>query len=124
MYHYTDQQPPVGKNYYRIREEDINGKSLYSVKQVLIMGENQFSVLLYPVPAKDVLSVSVQVDQADKGLLQITDAAGRTVISRSLQLKVGTNAEQVGVSNIANGVYFLKVSDSKGHTLVNKFVKE
>ena len=122
-YHYTDQQPQP-KNYYRIREEDLDGRSNYTDIRIIIMGENQFSVMLHPVPAKDVLNVSIQTEQSEKVLLQISDVAGRVVISRSVQLSVGSNTEEIGVGNIARGVYFLQVSDGKGCRLVNKFVKE
>ncbi len=73
------------------------------------------SLVLSPVPVKDVLTVSmlgaVSVSVYNSGGALVTEKQG---------IK---NTTTINVANLANGIYFIRVADSKGVVVTKKFVK-
>ncbi len=73
---------------------------------------------LYPNPAKDVLNL--QTD-ASINLINISDMAGRTVMTQSLN---GTTNARLDVSSMESGVYLLTVTDINGITTSRRWIKK
>ena len=68
---------------------------------------------IYPNPAKDM--VTVELNESHKGVLQIVDISGKTLISHKIN---GTHVS-VNVSTLSKGMYFVKVGSK-----VNKLIIE
>lgn len=92
----------------------------FSVTEVLGIDEalqTQFSV--FPNPAKDYLTISNSMDASIQGI-ELSDLNGRIIKN----IKVANTTEaQLIISDIAQGVYMLKIVSDRG-TLVKKIVKE
>ena len=73
--------------------------------------------MIYPNPVKEELLV-----MSNKSLvntIEVTDVLGRICIS----IKNHTS-EIIHVEQLPSGIYFIKATDTKGHVLKAKFVKE
>jgi bacillolysin len=76
------------------------------------------SISVYPNPAKDQLTITnAMIGSAS---LVISDATGRIIISQS----VNSNDEKVNVSQLANGVYLLRIKQGNATLKTIKLVKE
>ena len=84
-----------------------------------IDGPQTQSISLFPVPANDVLSVSLQNVMLDNTTIKIYSALGALVLSQDIDHK----SSVLNVSSLAKGVYVVKVNASNG-TLTTRFVKE
>ena len=82
-------------------------------------GPQTQSISLFPVPANDVLSVSLQNVMLDNTTIKIYSALGALVLSQDIDHK----SSVLNVSSLAKGVYVVKVNASNG-TLTTRFVKE
>jgi Ig-like domain CHU_C associated/Secretion system C-terminal sorting domain len=109
-YSYLDKNPPQSINYYRLKQLDNSDKSTYS-NVISLANEKIFTLKVYPNPANDVLSLSI--NQTGEYPYSITDMLGQIV-------KKGVIGEQsnINISTLSPGTYFLKCNE----TFV-KFVK-
>ncbi len=84
-----------------------------------------YEVNLYPNPASDLVNVRIASKNAkDENLsVSIVDAIGRTVYSAQERFNGSTALYSMNVSNLENGVYFIRIQSNSG--LVTKtFVKK
>lgn len=122
-YNLTDPSPLDGTSYYRIGEEDIDGKMSYSVIRTISVDINSMQVHLYPVPAKNVLNVNIQSTINATAMIKITDILGRTIRHSGIQLRTGGQTEEIPVSNMRPGMYFIEIQGSD-YKWSGKFIKE
>ncbi len=121
---YTDAQPFVGKNYYRLKITDNDGMYQYSNIIVLQNTLNQ-KTYVYPNPAKNNAYISFSGIQAGRYSCVVYDASGKAIISREYTLATGNQTVSVPLNNMAGGIYVVRVTDSKGKTVtLQKLVKE
>jgi hypothetical protein len=99
-YSYTDTHPLSGVNYYRLAQTDLDGTITYSEVRSL-----RFNNLLrvYPNPVQSILTITGIQSAATYKLL---NASGATVLRGTLQ---ASDKNQISVSSIASGIYFLRV---------------
>lgn len=97
-----------GAAQYRLVQVDKDGKSTYSaVVKTTCEGRNIY-VTLYPVPAKDVITLSVGSDRSVKTNLQVFDSKGRMVINMPATITAGQNNFQIRLNQLTAGEYILK----------------
>ncbi len=106
-YHFTDEQPFTGKNFYRLKQTDMDGKSKYSAVIELI-NKHDAAAFLYPNPAGD--EIKVITDQKEQ--VYIIDIYGRNVLSSF------TN-QSVNITSLKPGRYYCRL----GATVLS-FVKK
>lgn len=123
IYGFRDESPQKGINYYRIRQQDIDGKIQYSVTRTVRMNIKSMQVRLYPVPAKDVLKVNIQSTINAPAMIKITDILGRTIRHSGIQLRTGGQTEEIPVSNMKSGMYLIEIQGSD-YKWSGKFIKE
>jgi hypothetical protein len=78
---------------------------------------------LYPNPVREMLRVAVGVSVTGPFTATVFNAAGVEVWKKS-GIAAGTKTVDVGTSALKSGVYTLVLTDAKGETRVEKFVKE
>lgn len=122
-YAFTDEQPANGNNYYRIAEQDYDGRSLYSIIRLVTFGKKNFAAFVYPVPVHNTLSVNIQAGINEKAQLRILDATGRLLHVETVHLRQEGNLEQLDLSAYKAGVYFVELL---GNTTkwTSKFIKD
>ena len=118
-YLYNDKAFNNGKNYYRFKQVDFNGRFTYSN---MVMVDNteevKYSFELFPNPVKNILNIKLQ-DGHKMAVAQIHNAYGQLVTSLALQQEIRST---VDVSGYSNGVYFVTII-SGDNTETKSFVK-
>jgi Secretion system C-terminal sorting domain len=109
-YEFTDGLPVVGTNYYRIKAVDIDGKFMYSNTISLNWVSNK--IVIYPVPARDVVNVMVSSSQYQDLRIQLF-----TMNGQALQEKLVQRVQQATIpiyrKNMAAGMYLIRITDTK-----------
>lgn len=105
QYGFTDKEPHTGKNFYRIKQVDANGRFEYTnVKSIEFKHLLQFSV--WPNPASDVTEIRLSKKPV-RVMASIIDVNGKTVYRQELsQQKTIFNVKQ-----LAAGIYMIKLVD-------------
>jgi len=114
-YEWKDISPVKGKNLYRIKQIDWDGRSKFST--MLVIDFNKPSLALYPNPAKD----RIFVDGLQEFRVAIfKDLTGR-VISRRIILP---GQQWLETGSLVPGMYFIELVKETDNRSVQKFVKE
>ncbi len=117
LYSFTDQDPVVGFNYYRLKQVDLDGSYDYSTIDLVIFGaEDVEDVLLYPNPARSTTYLQWPNDYSFNDL-QIIDMQGRVVDVESLH--TGQKEYILNLTNMSSGMYVIRLVGEKGK-IVNK----
>lgn len=80
-------------------------------------------VQVYPNPSDGHFALAFDLPQGLDLAVEVIDLAGQRVFQRELR-GVRTQAEAVDLSAHANGVYFLRITSTKGHQMIAKLVKQ
>lgn len=112
-YSFTDNLPSGGTNLYRLKLVDIDGALTYS-RIVAVKDENLYTLQVFPNPVNDFLQVQFPVAKREAVQINITDAAGKIVYSKQIQLSEGNNAASIPVHHLPKGMYYLIVEGSNG----------
>lgn len=124
-YSFTDNNPVVGFNYYRLKIIDTDGTISYSkiidinLTDVVING----FVNIYPNPTTGGLNVDIQSTVNYNTTITVYDVLGSIQQENAAALKRGLNALQFDFSALAKGTYLLKYMDNNGKMHTEEFVK-
>jgi len=67
-------------------------------------------VTVYPNPANGVLNVQWSIHTAATGAITITDIAGRSLLSATLDMNAGTGAKALSLAGITPGIYAVRIA--------------
>ncbi len=127
-YQLLHQQIVKGLNFYRLKQEDKNGKITYSnvVKlQFSSTGFNVLNITPNPVTANHPLNIVVASARKDDVTLQVMDAAGRVLLQNAVKVQQGNNNFNLNTQALPAGFYYLKITGSnKYENATQRFVKE
>ena len=77
--------------------------------------ENIFQSIVYPNPAKDIATLSVNLVNSDNATISVVDLMGREVINLGEQsLKSGENQININTSSLNGGLYYVRVVTNNG----------
>lgn len=99
-YQITDKNPVVGNNYYRLKQEDLDGNYTYSNVVNVFFNESNFGLVFYPNPVVDFLKVK-ETDSQNFEFISIFDSKGGKI-----NLNYNSNSG-IDMSELKSGVYFL-----------------
>lgn len=117
-YKFTDRNAAPGKNYYRLRQIDFDGRFAYSALQSVTFTPSGFGVKVLPNPARE--SVTVYINEATSpGQMIMVDMSGRTVLEQAFV--AGTNTQEIITDHFHPGIYTLVVTCGDQH-IVQKLV--
>ena len=114
-YSITDAQPLNGTSYYRIEAVDKDGKTTYSKTEKIQLKINKEQLTIFPNPATNIVNIRF----TDIRQVYITDVTGRLLLSKQLG---GVSNTQLNISSIGKGIFFVRVTDSKGNAQTGKLV--
>jgi hypothetical protein len=80
-------------------------------------------ISIYPNPATNAFTISVESNKAQKALITIVDASGRSLRSFSIDLQKGINTWQYDISSQKKGLFFLRIQTDDGNEVI-KLVKQ
>jgi hypothetical protein len=115
-YQYNDSiHSQQGLVFYRLKMVDIDGTYKYSPVVKLLNGQNN-QLIVFPSPAKDVITIFVSDNSLLQSLVYLYDANGRMLRRETLT----KNLQQLSIENLAGGFYFLKFKNGEAA----RFVKQ
>lgn len=121
-YSFMDVQPSPGTNFYRLKLTDID--AAFSLSRVIaVKNENIIRLQVFPNPVSDVLQVQLPSSQKETVNITITDAAGKSVYFKTLQVSEGNNAISIPVQHLPKGTYYLITNNKDGRQSI-KFIKQ
>lgn len=102
-YNMLDEDPAMGKNYYRLKSLSTTGEEkIEAVRMVEFEYKN--SVDIYPNPIEDILHVKIPTTQ--KVTLTIQDTQGKIVYQNVLQ-----SSTSIDMKEFSKGIYFISYND-------------
>lgn len=121
-YSVTDPSPANAQNYYRIAAIGNNGQPSYT-NQIRIAGNSQ-SFQLQKITVNG-LSVRAEMHAAEKQpvTIQLVSNTGQVLAKLPYTLQEGFNNIMLPASLPGNGLYFLRIFNSRLETQVKSFVK-
>ncbi|MDP4214880.1 MAG: T9SS type A sorting domain-containing protein [Bacteroidota bacterium] len=125
QYAFVDKTPLPGKDFYRLSQTDIDGKTTYfsTLEVSLPAGALVTALRISPNPART--SILLELTGREQGTLRVrlSDAQGK-LIRTSIFNKQGLVWDQLlDISGLAAGNYFIDVQGSSIHA-ASQFVKE
>ncbi|HEX5153503.1 MAG TPA: T9SS type A sorting domain-containing protein [Parafilimonas sp.] len=102
-YAFNDNNPLKGKNYYRLKQFDKDGKYTYSgIVSIIFEGQERPAFVISPNPADNFITVTVPpVNGVSK--IVIYDIAGKKIISS--EMGVQTTLKTMDIKQLAPGIY-------------------
>ncbi|HEY4109670.1 T9SS type A sorting domain-containing protein [Puia sp.] len=110
-YELTDQAPPNGANFYRVKYSGRKDSAFYS-KTMQLSLSTDVDFKFYPNPVDKVFIVRTE-HSLD---LQILDASGNIRISKRLQPGI----QVINVGALEQGVYILRVTDKESNRAISE----
>lgn len=115
-YEYIDPLPSKGRNYYRIRQVDLN--STAKTTDIKALDFNSVKLIsFFPNPVNDQLNI--QSGGAQIYSIRIIDSKGQVV----LQNNVNQTSAHLNLKQIKTGLYVLQVMTNEG-MMTEKFIKQ
>lgn len=114
-YDYEHVDDIKNKSFYRLALKNADGSSSYS-RTILINStstEKKLIEVIFPIPAKDVLTVQINQPAEQETYLSIADATGKLRMQKMLNLIEGINNCELNIQYLEAGVYYMTVSNSQ-----------
>ncbi len=122
QYTYTDNNVTalkVNKLYYRLQEVDKDGKSNYSNIETINL-ENENKMFVYPVPANNILHISLAQPLSQTASIVLYNINGKVALQQKAMIN-STN-QQLNVSALAEGNYNVVIIDNGKKTSNSQIV--
>lgn len=120
-YHLRHNQPQPGLNYYRLRQVDFDGAFSYHGPVAVEYKGKGTGIRAFPRLAAGQLTVQLSAPAGQEGELLACDINGRPVLRRATA--PGFLREELDVSALPPGHYFLQWRSPKGVVFKDRFVK-
>ena len=122
VYQYLDEAPYFGRNYYRLKQVDFNGRFEFSeVVSVTIEGNDLPDAIVYPNPAETHTVLRMVEPLEQDATLEVISSLGE--VMHTIDLPVGTNSYRVDLQNYHAGFYFIHLSYDGNRRLVQRVLK-
>jgi hypothetical protein len=109
-YTYTDKNVGSGKLYYRLRQNDFDGKYTHSsIVAVRTMETSINNGRIYPMPVMDEMYVNFNVADIDLSTILIYDMVGNQVYSEIRMIKEGKNTIKTNALGLSTGMYIVRI---------------
>lgn len=121
-YHYVDNTPNKGKNYYRLELKDLDGQTRFS--NIVSLAAKEFNtpgvLFVYPNPVSNgILTVAITDVLFQPGNVAVFNNIGKLILSQPLL----NPKQEVEIGDLPAGLYVLMVCLNK-NVLVQKIVVE
>lgn len=113
-YHYRHDAPAAGRNYYRIRQTDLDGAYTYSELRSVLINKTATALRVLGNPVSNgTLRFSLSVERATQVTLYHAD--GRAVWSA----KLGAGIHEIPATGLPAGTYVLRCAEGSQQVLVH-----
>jgi Secretion system C-terminal sorting domain len=118
-YTFTDETPANGRNFYRLKQVDFDGKFEYSSVQMVSLGRNN-GIQLAPTQVEESMKITLDKALEVETTWEITNIEGRIVKSGTINAE--TTTQNIETYDLQAGQYFVRLLDNN-QPLIAKFVK-
>lgn len=110
-YAFTDPQPNINKNCYRLKMIDKDGSFTYSSALAFTLQEaTTITFKLSPNPAKTYVQLQINSKKDETINIVVFDAVGKTIITQKSGVSIGTNVITINnINTLKSGLYFVKM---------------
>ncbi len=116
-YVFYDKKPVNGINYYRLEQQDLNGKITDLGVRVVNVSLSDNKVKIYPNPTQDIINLEFVAGLYHQ--IQVTDSNGKII--KQISLDSSTTQTTISLSNVASGIYLIRLNGNV--PLVKRIVK-
>lgn len=119
-YSYTHRNKLNGKQFYRLKDIDVDTRSIgVSPVKTLVLENNEQVVSVWPNPATNYLNIANDKD-INYTKVKIFNLTGKTMIEN----KLAAGVNKIPVSKLPVGTYIVKIETNKGESHTQKIVKQ
>jgi hypothetical protein len=124
-FEYVDDNAATGKNYYRLKLIDVDGKTTFSNTILLTTKTSGYAIeSVYPNPVINATAtLKVNAYQKEMILISITDITGRIIKTTNFNLQIGINQIPISMEKMAKGTYHLTISSANAKSQSIKIFK-
>lgn len=117
-YKYTFTEEPVLQQtaWYRILQTDVDGSFSYSTIVRIAAGNTRQAVTVYPVPAREQVTISITGDELLHTKALLVDAAGRPMKI----IYLNNQQTLLPLNNLAAGLYFLQLANGQAMKIMKQ----
>jgi hypothetical protein len=117
-YNFFDAMPLSGTSFYRIRNNDIDGKSGLSTIVKVNLNKNIKTISVYPNPVRG-NRVSFQTSDLAKGLynVEVYNTMGSRVFSQALNHAGGAITQTLSLPTLQSGSYTLRINGTSSSSI-------
>jgi alpha-tubulin suppressor-like RCC1 family protein len=119
QYEFIHPSPVAGKNFYRIKQIDIDGRFMYSSILVLQNSSTRSSLIIAPNPVQT--EATLYFNEPGSKTIQLYSMNGAVLYTEKLNGE--NNRHIINMANITPGIYLLRVITAKGME-VHKIIKQ
>lgn len=126
-YSFMHQQPGNGTHYYRVRSEDLDGKTTVSQIVKVNIGNSQPGFNVFPSVVTGENRVTLQLNSMSKGRYTVTlnDINGRQVLNTAFDYNGGSAAQGINLpATLAKGSYFIRLSSADNQQFTERIIKQ
>lgn len=116
-----DQEPWVGKSYYRLKSIDIDGTSSYS-QTVEVSIDPSDIIRVYPNPVNQQGSISLEINSGSALHIQLLDSRGIKLMKRQYAGSKELQVLNLPLGNISPGIYFLRIESNSRGIITHKLI--
>ena len=80
---------------------------------------SESSILLFPNPASDYVTVQISSDEDFNGTIVLTDMTGRIMITQVAEITEGENDFDLNIADLSSGMYIVCIKDATGACRMN-----
>lgn len=117
-YTFTDKAPLEGKNFYRLKQIGLDGKDNYSQVSMVVFDASK-GIRLYPNPVSSRLTVDGLYSDCT---IKVVNSTGQTL--KTLKVPAGTHRQEINMSDLASGIYFIHLVNEQGIIRTFKVMKD
>jgi Secretion system C-terminal sorting domain len=121
IYDFVDSKPLTGLNYYRILQQDPDGKSKYTSVRFISIAGKDFVISGFPNPAVSNFRIDFSKPLGEQMQLRMINTEGKTVMHKTAGR--GISYIDLPVSDLRTGMYFIQCISAGGNVYLVKMVR-
>jgi Secretion system C-terminal sorting domain len=114
-YTYTDAKPTQGVNYYRLKQEDFNGRTSFSdIRAIRFSNKEELNITIFPNPTREIVYIDLSnFKTGNTANLNLVDASGKIVLNKNIAILNGNYNTAINVKTLAKGNYVLQIKNAE-----------